>query len=147
MRLHDLRPPFGAKKEMKRVGRGTGSGHGKTAGRGSKGQLARSGGGKGPGFEGGQTPIHRRLPKRGFNNKFRVEYAVVNVGDLDRVFESGDEVAGEELKEKGLIRGYGLRVKVLGDGEITKALTVRAHKFSDSAVSKIKAAGGSAEVI
>jgi large subunit ribosomal protein L15 len=105
MRLQDLRPPFGAKKNVKRVGRGTGSGHGTTAGRGSKGQLSRSGGGKGAGFEGGQTPIYRRLPKRGFNNKFKVEYAVVNVGDLERVFESGDEVDGEALKEKGLVRG------------------------------------------
>lgn len=147
MRLQDLRPPFGAKKNAKRVGRGTGSGHGKTAGRGSKGQLSRSGGGKGPGFEGGQTPIYRRLPKRGFNNKFKVEYAVVNVGDLERVFESGDEVNGEALKEKGLVKGYGVCVKVLGDGEITKSLTVHAHKFSESAVSKIRAAGGSAEVI
>jgi len=147
MRLQDLRPPFGAKKNAKRVGRGTGSGHGTTAGRGSKGQLSRSGGGKGAGFEGGQTPIYRRLPKRGFNNKFKVEYAVVNVGDLERVFESGDEVTGEALKEKGLVNGYGVHVKVLGDGEITKSLTVHAHKFSESAVSKIKAAGGSAEVI
>jgi len=147
MRLQDLRPPFGAKKNVKRVGRGTGSGHGTTAGRGSKGQLSRSGGGKGAEFEGGQTPIYRRLPKRGFNNKFKVEYAVVNVGDLERVFESGDEVDGEALKEKGLVRGYGVRVKVLGDGEITKPLAVRAHKFSDGAASKIKAAGGSAEVI
>ncbi len=147
MRLHDLRPPFGAKKNVKRVGRGTGSGHGTTAGRGSKGQLSRSGGGKGAGFEGGQTPIYRRLPKRGFNNKFKVEYAVVNVGDLERVFESGDKVDGEALREKGLVRGYDVRVKVLGDGEMTKSLTVHAHKFSESAVSKIKAAGGSAEVI
>ena len=147
MRLQDLRPPFGAKKNAKRVGRGTGSGHGTTAGRGSKGQLSRSGGGKGAGFEGGQTPIYRRLPKRGFNNKFKVEYAVVNVGDLERVFEPGDEVNGEALKEKGLVKGYCVRVKVLGDGEITKSLTVHAHKFSESAVSKIKAAGGSAEVI
>ena len=147
MRLQDLRPPFGAKKNAKRVGRGTGSGHGTTAGRGSKGQLSRSGGGKGPGFEGGQTPIYRRLPKRGFNNKFKVEYAVVNVGDLERVFESGDKVDGEALREKGLVRGYDVRVKVLGDGEMTKSLTVHAHKFSESAVSKIKAAGGSAEVI
>ena len=147
MRLQDLRPPFGAKKNVKRVGRGTGSGHGTTAGRGSKGQLSRSGGGKGAGFEGGQTPIYRRLPKRGFNNKFKVEYAVVNVGDLERVFESGDKVDGEALREKGLVRGYDVRVKVLGDGEMTKSLTVHAHKFSESAVSKIKAAGGSAEVI
>lgn len=142
-----MRPPFGAKKNVKRVGRGTGSGHGTTAGRGSKGQLSRSGGGKGAGFEGGQTPIYRRLPKRGFNNKFKVEYAVVNVGDLERVFESGDKVDGEALREKGLVRGYDVRVKVLGDGEMTKSLTVHAHKFSESAVSKIKAAGGSAEVI
>ncbi|MEA4883209.1 MAG: 50S ribosomal protein L15 [Clostridia bacterium] len=147
MKLHELRPPFGAKKDPKRVGRGTGSGHGKTAGRGSKGQLARSGGGKGVGFEGGQTIFARRLPKRGFFNKFRVEYAVVNVGDLEQHFSSGDEVTRDTLKAKGLVRGHDVRVKILGEGEITKSLAVRVDKFSETAVTKIKEAGGSAEVV
>ncbi|MDD3600058.1 MAG: 50S ribosomal protein L15, partial [Firmicutes bacterium] len=137
----------GARRASKRVGRGTGSRHGKTAGRGSKGQLSRSGGGKGPGFEGGQTPLYRQLPKRGFTNKYRVEYAVVNIRDLERVFEAGEEVDGDTLREKGLVKGQHVLVKVLGDGELTKSLTVRADKFSESAMSKIKAAGGSAEVV
>ncbi|HAN86318.1 MAG: 50S ribosomal protein L15 [Bacillota bacterium] len=147
MKLHELQPAAGAKRAPKRVGRGTGSGHGKTAGRGSKGQLSRSGGGKGPGFEGGQTPLYRQLPKRGFTNKYKVEYAVVNVSDLERVFEAGDEVDRDALREKGLVKGHDALVKVLGDGELTKSLTVRADKFSESAMSKIKAAGGSAEVV
>jgi large subunit ribosomal protein L15 len=147
MRLHELQPAAGAKRASKRVGRGRGSGLGKTAGRGSKGQLSRSGGGKGPGFEGGQTPLYRQLPKRGFTNKNRVEYAVVNISDLERVFESGEEVNRDTLREKGLVKGHGVLVKVLGDGELTKSLTVRADKFSESAMSKIKAAGGSAEVV
>ncbi|MGI6146334.1 MAG: 50S ribosomal protein L15 [Firmicutes bacterium] len=147
MRLEDLRPPFGAKRERKRVGRGHGSGWGKTSGRGQKGQLSRSGGGKRFGFEGGQTPIYRRLPKRGFNNKFKVEYAVVNIADLEERFSAGDVVTVEALKELGLVRGYDVKVKVLGDGELTKSLTVQANKFSESAVEKIKAAGGSAEVV
>lgn len=147
MRLEDLRPPFGARRDIKRVGRGTGSGHGKTAGRGSKGQLSRSGGGKGPAFEGGQTPIYRRLPKRGFNNKFKVEYSVVNVGDLEACFEAGEKVTVDALKKRGLVRGYDARVKILGNGEISKALDVQVHKFSESAIEKIKAAGGSAEVV
>ncbi|MCR4425414.1 MAG: 50S ribosomal protein L15 [Firmicutes bacterium] len=146
MRLHDLRPPFGAKSERKRVGRGIGSGHGKTAGKGNKGQLARSGGGKGPGFEGGQTPLARRLPKRGFNNKFKVEYAVVNVGDLE-MFDAGAEVTPEVLRDAGLVRKAGMPVKILGNGDITKSLKVRADRFSETAVSKITAAGGSAEVV
>lgn len=147
MRLEDLRPPFGAKRERKRVGRGHGSGLGKTSGRGQKGQLSRSGGGKGPGFEGGQTPIYRRLPKRGFNNKFKVEYSVVNVASLEECFEAGDTVTVEALKQRGLVRGYEPKVKILGEGDITKALSVRVHKFSEAAVEKIKAAGGSAEVV
>lgn len=147
MRLEDLRPPFGARRDIKRVGRGTGSGHGKTAGRGSKGQLSRSGGGKGPAFEGGQTPIYRRLPKRGFNNKFKVEYSVVNVGDLEACFEACEKVTVDALKKRGLVRGYDARVKILGNGEISKALDVQVHKFSESAIEKIKAAGGSAEVV
>lgn len=147
MKLHELQPAAGAKRASKRVGRGTGSGHGKTAGRGSKGQLSRSGGGKGPGFEGGQTPLYRQLPKRGFTNKYRVEYAVVNIRDLERVFEAGEEVDRDTLCEKGLVREHDVLIKVLGDGELTKSLTVRADKFSESAMSKIKAAGGSAEVV
>ena len=147
MRLHELQPAAGAKRASKRLGRGRGSGLGKTAGRGSKGQLSRSGGGKGPGFEGGQTPLYRQLPKRGFTNKYKVEYAVVNVSDLERVFEAGDEVDRDALREKGLVKGHDALVKVLGDGELTKSLTVRADKFSESAMSKIKAAGGSAEVV
>ncbi len=147
MRLEDLRPPFGAKRERKRVGRGHGSGLGKTAGRGQKGQLSRSGGGKGPGFEGGQTPIYRRLPKRGFNNKFKVEYSVVNVATLEESFEAGDEVTVDALKQRGLVRGHEVKVKILGEGDITKALSVRVDKFSEAAVEKIKAAGGSAEVV
>jgi len=129
------------------VGRGPSSGLGKTSGRGQKGQGARSGGTKGPGFEGGQLPIHMRLPKRGFNNRaFKPEYAVVNVGDLAR-FESGQTVTPETLVESRVIRNIGDGVKVLGDGELTVALTVRAHKFSKAAVEKIEAAGGKAEVI
>jgi large subunit ribosomal protein L15 len=128
------------------VGRGIGSGHGKTAGKGNKGQLARSGGGKGPGFEGGQTPLARRLPKRGFNNKFKVEYAVVNVGDLE-MFDAGAEVTPEVLRDAGLVRKAGMPVKILGNGDITKSLKVRADRFSETAVSKITAAGGSAEVV
>jgi large subunit ribosomal protein L15 len=147
MRLEDLRPPFGAKRERKRVGRGHGSGLGKTSGRGQKGQLSRSGGGKGPGFEGGQTPIYRRLPKRGFNNKFKVEYSVVNVADLEERFEAGETVTVEALKQRGLVRGFDPKVKVLGEGDITKALSVKVNKFSETAVEKIKAAGGSAEVV
>ena len=147
MRLHELQPAAGAKRASKRLGRGRGSGLGKTAGRGSKGQLSRSGGGKGPGVEGGQTPLYRQLPKRGFTNKYKVEYAVVNVSDLERVFEAGDEVDRDALREKGLVKGHDALVKVLGDGELTKSLTVRADKFSESAMSKIKAAGGSAEVV
>lgn len=129
------------------MGRGIGSGLGKTSGRGQKGQLARSGGGKGPYFEGGQMPLQRRLPKRGFNNaRFAKEYAVVNVRDLAR-FESGSVVTPETLKEAGLIGRMKDGVKVLGDGELSVALTVRAHAFSQAAVEKIQAAGGKAEVI
>ncbi len=147
MRLHDLKPAPGAIKRAKRVGRGPGSGHGKTSCRGQKGQRSRSGGGVPPWFEGGQTPIHRRLPKRGFKNINRIEYAVINVGKLDTLFESGDEITPEVLLEKGVLKKLLDGVKVLGDGELTKALKIKAHAFSSSAKEKIEAAGGTAEVI
>ncbi|MBI2914510.1 MAG: 50S ribosomal protein L15 [Firmicutes bacterium] len=146
MKLHELRPAPGTRRRAKRVGRGTGSGHGKTATRGSKGQLARSGGGKGAGFEGGQTPLQRRLPKRGFKNvPFRKQYAVVNVGDLNQ-FDEGAVITPELLMGTGLVRKLLDGVKVLGDGTIDRSLTIRAHKFSRRAVEKIEAAGGKAEV-
>ncbi|HEY6012161.1 MAG TPA: 50S ribosomal protein L15 [Nitrospirota bacterium] len=145
MRLEELKPAAGATKKSKRVGRGPGSGSGKTAGKGHKGQKARSGGVKGAGFEGGQMPLQRRIPKRGFTNIFRKEYAVVNLKDIA---ESGmDTVTPETLMEKGLIKDMKTGVKVLGTGDIKTKLTVRAHKFSKSAVEKIQAAGGKAEVI
>jgi large subunit ribosomal protein L15 len=150
MKLGDLRPPRGAKRKRKRVGRGPSSGHGKTATRGHKGHKARSGGGKGPGFEGGQMPLYRRLPKRGFKNPFHREFAVVNVGDLARCFPQGGEVGPEGLVEAGLVSARASRlVKVLGDGELAGgiALTVRAHAFSKAAAAKIAAAGGRTEVI
>lgn len=147
MRLHDLRPSAGAvSKSRKRVGRGIGSGLGKTSGRGQKGQLARSGGGKGPTFEGGQTPLVRRLPRRGFNNVFKKEYATINVADLNR-FENGTVVTPETLLEAGIVKKVKDGTKVLGDGELQTALTVRAHKFSKSAAAKIEEAGGKVEVI
>ncbi len=147
MRLHDLAPAPGAKKAPKRVGRGIGSGHGKTSGKGHKGQKARSGHGKGPRFEGGQMPLSMRLPKRGFKNyPFRQVYAVVNLGELAR-FEAGTVVTPELLKEKGIIKKLEDGVKVLGGGDLDRALTVRAHRFSRSAAAAIEAAGGKAEVI
>lgn len=146
MRLEELKPSEGAKKKAKRVGRGVGSGHGKTSTKGHKGQKARSGGVKGPGFEGGQMPLQRRIPKRGFTNIFRKEYAVVNLGDLARV-SGTDPITPEVLVQKGLIRGLKDGVKVLGMGEFKEKITVRAHRFSKSAVDKIQAAGGKAEVI
>ncbi len=145
MRLEELKPAPGARKKVKRIGRGPGSGSGKTAGKGHKGQKARSGGVKGPGFEGGQMPLQRRLPKRGFHNIFRTEYAVVNLRDLDGM--SGT-VTPESLVERGLLKKRDAKaVKVLGVGELKAAVTVRAHKFSKSASEKIQAAGGKAEVI
>ena len=146
MELHDLSPIPGSVKKAKRKGQGIGSGNGKTAGRGHKGQKARSGGTKGPGFEGGQTKMTMRLPKRGFRNVFSIEYSLVNVGDLDR-FEANSEVGPEELKKAGMMRKNPGLLKILGDGEIKKALTVKAHAFSKSAKEKIEAAGGKAEVI
>lgn len=146
MRLEELKPAKGATKKVKRVGRGVGSGSGKTAGKGHKGQKARSGGVKGAGFEGGQMPLQRRIPKRGFTNIFRKEYAIVNLDDLARVTGS-DPVTPEMLKQKGLINDMKDGLKILGTGELKAKLTVRAHKFSKSAVEKIQAAGGKAEVI
>ena len=147
MSLNNLRPPKGARKPRKRVGRGPGSGHGKTASRGSKGAKSRSGFRFKRGFEGGQMPLHRRVPKRGFHNPFRVEYAVVNLDTLAEVFEAGSSVTPDLLRERGLVRKAHAPVKVLGRGEISKKLTVKAHKFSGSAAEKIAAAGGVAEVI
>ena len=145
MKLHELSPAPGSVRDAKRIGRGHGSGNGKTAGKGHKGQKARSGHGMRPGFEGGQMPLQRRVPKRGFNNIFATKYAIVNVSDLD-AFESGAVVDTEALKAKGLIKKAFDGVKVLGNGEITKAVTVKAAAFSESAKSKIEAAGGKAEV-
>lgn len=146
MKLEELKPAEGARKKAKRVGRGPGSGHGKTSTKGHKGQKARSGGVKGPGFEGGQMPLQRRLPKRGFTNIFRKEYAVVNVGDLQRAGTSGT-ITPELMLEKGLVKDMMAGIKILGTGEIKAGITVRAHKFSKSAIEKIQAAGGKAEVI
>lgn len=146
MRLDELQPAQGSKFTAKRKGRGPGTGNGKTAGRGHKGQNARSGGGVRPGFEGGQMPIYRRLPKRGFTNIFAKEYVTVNVEVLDK-FEKGTEVTAELLKEAGVISKVKDGIKILGRGEVTKPLTVKAAKFTESAVEKIKAAGGKAEVI
>ncbi|NLJ25595.1 MAG: 50S ribosomal protein L15 [Firmicutes bacterium] len=147
MRLHELRPAPGARTKSKRVGRGIGSGLGKTSGRGQKGQKSRSGGGKGPHFEGGQTPLQRRLPKRGFTNIFKKIYSEVKLEDLNR-FEGGTIVTPEMMMEAGLIRKAGPDgVKVLGNGDIEKALTVKAHGFTKSAAAKIEAAGGKVEVI
>lgn len=146
MKLHELAQPKGAKKSPKRVGRGIGSGNGKTCGRGHKGQNCRSGGGVRPGFEGGQMPLVRRLPKRGFTNLFRKEYAIINVRDLDR-FNDGEEVNPQILKEKGIINNIRSGVKVLGEGELKRKLTVCAHKFSKTAEEKIKAASGEIKVL
>ena len=147
MKLHELRPSEGAFKTSKRLGRGTGSGLGKTSGKGHKGQNARSGGGVRPGFEGGQLPLFRRLPKRGFSNAmFKVEYATINVSDLEK-FEDGAVVTPELLKEMGILKKQLAGVKVLGNGNLTKKITVKANKFSQSAVEKIEAIGGKAEVI
>ncbi|MDQ1910858.1 50S ribosomal protein L15 [Paenibacillus sp. GD4] len=146
MKLHELSSAPGSRHSRKRVGRGTGSGMGKTATRGHKGQNARSGGGVRPGFEGGQNPLYRRLPKRGFNNPFRVEYAVVNVEDLNK-FAAGTEVTPEVLVESGIVKNTLDGIKILGNGEITVKLSVKANKFSQSAVEKIQAAGGQTEVI
>jgi large subunit ribosomal protein L15 len=146
MKLHDLSPAAGSVKEARRKGRGIGSGNGKTAGRGHKGQWARSGGGVRPGFEGGQMPLHLRLPKRGFTNIFATRYAIVNVADLNR-FEDDAVVGIEELCASGLIKKTFDGIKVLGTGELTKKLTVKANAFSEAAKEKILAKGGNVEVI
>lgn len=146
MRLHELKPNPGSTKNRKRLGRGTATGQGKTAGRGMNGQKSRSGGGVRPGFEGGQMPLYRRLPKRGFTNIFGTQFAEINIEVLNK-FEDGAEITPELLKSEGIIKKQLDGVKVLGNGELAKKLTVKAHKFSKSAVEKIEAAGGKAEVI
>lgn len=146
MKLHELQFNEGARRDRKRVGRGTGSGHGKTSGRGQKGQGSRSGGGVRPGFEGGQTPLFQRLPKRGFTNINRKEYAIVNLETLNR-FEEGTEVTPELLIETGVVSKEKAGIKVLAKGSIEKKLTVKAHKFSSAAKEAIEAAGGQTEVI
>ncbi|OGW39913.1 MAG: 50S ribosomal protein L15 [Nitrospirae bacterium RBG_13_39_12] len=146
MKLCDLKPAEGSRKKSKRVGRGVGSGHGKTSCRGHKGQKARSGGTKGPGFEGGQMPLQRRLPKRGFKNRNKIEYAIINLKDIDRI-EGLDIVTPEILIEKRIIKDLKDGVKVLGEGEVRRAVTIKADAFSASALAKISAAGGKAEII
>ena len=146
MKLHELKAPAGSSKAPKRKGRGTATGQGKTAGRGMNGQNSRSGGGVRLGFEGGQMPLYRRIPKRGFTNIWGTEYAIVNVKDLNR-FEDGTEVTPELLKEAGLVKKMFDGVKILGDGAVEKKLTVKASKFTKTAQEKIEAAGGKVEVI
>lgn len=147
MSLNNLKPARGAKQTKKRVGRGPGSGNGKTAGRGHKGAQSRSGYSYKRGFEGGQMPLHRRLPKRGFTNIFRTEYVVVNLDQLEARFDAGAAVTPETLRSVGLVSDRRALIKVLGRGEISKALTVQAHKFSGTAAEKLAAAGGKAEAI
>ncbi|WP_088106060.1 50S ribosomal protein L15 [Halalkalibacter urbisdiaboli] len=146
MKLHELKPAEGSRKVRNRVGRGIGSGNGKTAGKGHKGQNARSGGGVRPGFEGGQNPLYRRLPKRGFTNPTRKEYSIINLDTLNR-FDGGVEVTPELLIETGVVKNVKDGIKVLGNGKLEKNVTVKAHKFSASAVEAIEAAGGKTEVI
>jgi large subunit ribosomal protein L15 len=146
MDLSDLKPAPGSRSSRKRLGRGPGSGNGKTAGRGHKGKGARSGGNTHPRFEGGQMPLQRRLPKRGFRNPFRVEYSIVNLAKLEAVFEAGAVVDREALAKHGLVRSN-KQIKVLGQGSLSKALTVKAHAFSESAKAAIDKAGGSTEVV
>ncbi|HLE17963.1 MAG TPA: 50S ribosomal protein L15 [Syntrophales bacterium] len=146
MRLNELRPAKGARKKEKRIGRGPGSGHGKTSTKGHKGQLARAGGGKAPGFEGGQMPLIRRIPKRGFHNIFRIEYTVVNLKMLTR-FEGQENITPQRLREAGLVKSRNARIKILGEGELTRPLVIQAHRFSQSAIVKIQKAGGKAEVL
>ena len=146
MKLHELKPNPGSTRKKKRLGRGTASGQGKTAGRGMNGQGSRSGRGKGPGFEGGNIPLYRKLPKRGFTNIFGTQYAELNVEVLNQ-FDDGAVITPELLKSEGILKKQLDGVKILGNGELGKKLTVKAHKFSKSAVEKIEAAGGKAEVI
>ena len=145
MNLSGLRPPVGQKKAPKRIGRGMGSGHGKTATRGSKGQHAGTGFSQKRGFEGGQMPIHRRLPKRGFTNIFKKQFAIVNLGRLDKL--DGDTFGADRLVELGVIKKVGDGLKILGSGQLTRKITVEAHEFSKSALDKIRKAGGTAQVI
>ena len=145
MNLSGLRPPAGQKKARKRIGRGMGSGHGKTATRGSKGQRAGTGFGQKRGFEGGQMPLHRRLPKRGFTNIFKKQYAIVNLGKLEKL--EGDAFNADRLFELGVIKKLGDGLKILGTGQLTRKITVEAHHFSKSALEKIQKAGGAAKVI
>lgn len=147
MKLHELSPAEGSKKAVKRIGRGAGSGQGKTAGKGHKGAKARSGYSRNPGFEGGQMPLQRRVPKRGFNNIFRTEYAVVNLASLEERFEAGATVDAESLKACGLIKKELDGIKVLANGELTKALNIKVNAVSEAAKSKIEAAGGTVEVL
>ncbi len=147
MKLHELSPAAGSTKERKRIGRGAGSGQGKTAGKGHKGQKARAGRGMRPGFEGGQMPLQRRVPKRGFNNIFRDVVVTVNVSDLEAKFDNGAVVDVAALKDAGLVKNYFDSVKVLGNGELTKSLEVKVNAYSESAKQKIEAVGGKAEVI
>lgn len=147
MKLHELSPAAGSKKEVKRIGRGAGSGQGKMAGKGHKGQKARAGRGMRPGFEGGQMPLQRRVPKRGFVNIFGKEFSIVNVSALDQSFEDGAVVDIDALIEKGLVKKVLDGVKILGNGEISKKLTVQVNAYSEAAKQKIEAAGGKAEVI
>lgn len=147
MKLHELSPAAGSKKEVKRIGRGAGSGQRKTAGKGHKGQKARAGRGMRPGFEGGQMPLQRRVPKRGFVNIFGKEFSIVNVSALDQSFEDGAVVDIDALIEKGLVKKVLDGVKILGNGEISKKLTVQVNAYSEAAKQKIEAAGGKAEVI
>ena len=146
MKLHELKPAFGSTTAPKRLGRGIGSGLGKTSGKGHKGAKARSGGGKRPGFEGGQMPLTRRLPKRGFTNKWATEYVAINVSALN-IFEDGDVVGPVELIQAGIIKKIEDGIKIMGNGELTKKLTVQAMKFTATAKEKIEAAGGNCEVI
>ncbi|MBI5970300.1 MAG: 50S ribosomal protein L15 [Deltaproteobacteria bacterium] len=145
--LDKLKAPKGANRARKRVGRGEGGGSGRTSGKGGKGQTARTGGSIKPGFEGGQMPLQRRLPKRGFTNIFRVVNGITNVGDISRVFKKGETVDAQSCAAKGLVKGAKGPLKILGDGEIKFPLTVKANLFSKSAISKIKAAGGATEVV
>ena len=147
MKLHNLAPAAGSTKERKRIGRGPASGQGKTAGKGHKGQLARAGRGQRAGFEGGQMPLQRRVPKRGFNNIFATEMAIVNLATLEKCYNDGETVTVDSLLEKGILKKTLDGVKILGRGELTKKLSVEANAFSESAKSKIEAAGGKAEVI
>lgn len=145
MKLEDIKPAAGSTKKVKRVGRGIGSGHGKTSCKGHKGQKARSGGSVGPAFEGGQMPLQRRLPKRGFKNLFKVEYAIINLRDINKI-EGLDIISFDVLRDKGIIKNLKDGLKVLGDGDLQRPVTVKAAAFSASALTKIAAAGGKAEV-